>query len=156
MSDRIVIMDHGRIAQIGGPEELYDRPQSRYVADFVGRSNFISATTRGRENAILLAEAEGLTFRARGGDGIPVGSPITLSLRPEEIRLAGSGSGHRMAVTNRIFLGEHTEYHLTSGAIPHLIAVVPRTAEAGSALLAPGAEVIASWREGAALALEND
>lgn len=154
MSDRIVIMDHGRIAQIGGPEELYDRPQSRYVADFVGRSNFIGATGRGREAEILVAEAGGLIFHARGGEKIGPGSPVTLSLRPEEIRLAPSGEGHRMVVTHRIFLGEHTEYHLTSGALPHLVAVVPRTAEAGSALLAPGAEVMASWRDGAALALD--
>ena len=153
MSDRICIMGQGRIRQTGTPEDLYDRPQSRYVADFVGRSNFIQAVAVGRDGGHLAATAGGLSFRARGGEGIAPGEAVTLSLRPEEVRLAPGGEGHEMEVTHRIFLGEHTEYHLHSSALGHLVAVMARAAEGGDGVLAPGARVMARWRDGAALAL---
>jgi len=153
MSDRICIMGQGRIRQTGTPEDLYDRPQSRYVADFVGRSNFIQAVAVGRDGGHLAATAGGLSFRARGGEGIAPGEAVTLSLRPEEVRLAPGGEGHEMEVTHRIFLGEHTEYHLHSPALGHLVAVMARAAEGGDGVLAPGARVMARWRDGAALAL---
>ncbi len=154
MSDRIVIMDHGRIAQIGTPEDLYDRPASRYVADFVGRSNLIPAIAKSVQGDVILAEAAGgLTFSARGGAGHGPGAALTLSLRPEEVRIAKDGEGHAMEITHRIFLGEHTEYHLRSAAIDHLVGVLPRSAD-GAALL-PGAQVSVSWRDGAALALAD-
>ncbi|MDQ2067470.1 ABC transporter ATP-binding protein [Xinfangfangia sp. CPCC 101601] len=155
MSDRICIMGQGRIVQTGTPEDLYDRPQSRYVADFVGRSNFIKAEVAGREGDLLAAKAGGSVIKARGGEGLAQGSAVTLSLRPEEIRLAPAGEGLPVTVTHRIFLGEHTEYHLQSKALGTLVAVVPRGSEAAGAL-APGAEVVAQWRDGAALALQAE
>ncbi|MCB5410933.1 ABC transporter ATP-binding protein [Pseudogemmobacter faecipullorum] len=153
MSDRIVIMDHGRIAQVGTPEELYDAPASRYVADFVGRSNFIPARVTSAETGAILAEAAGgLQFVARGR-AVEPGREVTLLLRPEEVKLAREGSGHAMEITHRIFLGEHTEYHLRSGAIGRLVAVMPRSADAAD--LSPGSRVQVSWRQGAAFILTD-
>jgi spermidine/putrescine transport system ATP-binding protein len=156
MSDRICIMDQGRIAQIATPEELYDRPQSRYVADFVGRSNFIPAKVTGHDGGLVVAEAAGaLRVLARGDAALPPGAAITLSLRPEEITLATAQEGIEAEVTHRIFLGEHTEYHLKSPSLGTLVAVAPRASEARNGALAPGARVRLHWRDGAALALKD-
>ncbi len=155
MSDRVCIMQQGKIAQIGTPEELYDRPKNRYVADFIGRSNFITARVAGRDGERLLAEGPGgLRFVARvGAEPAPEGA-VTLSLRPEEIRIAPEGGeGHAMRVTHRIFLGEHIEYHLRSEALDHLVAVAPRSAEVAGGAPDVGAAVRVAWRDGAALAL---
>ncbi len=157
MSDRICIMNRGRIVQIGSAEDLYDRPESRYVADFVGRSNFIPARVLGREGELIAAEGPGgLRFLARGNAKTPEGR-ILLCLRPEEIRIQPvAAGGHAMRITQRIFLGEHIEYHLQSPAVERLIAVVQRPAETLGGLLGVGAEVAAVWRDGAALALSED
>ena len=160
MSDRVCIMHQGRIAQIGTPEELYDQPSNRYVADFIGRSNFITARAVGRDGEQVLAEGPGgLRFVARSGKGMATGSAVTLSLRPEEIRIlpkGGADGGHEMQVTHRIFLGEHVEYHLRSAALEHLIAVVPRSVNLIEGAPDVGMSVHASWRNGAALALAED
>ncbi len=160
MSDRVCIMHQGRIAQIGAPEELYDQPQNRYVADFIGRSNFIAARAVGRDGERLLAEGPGgLRFVARAGEKAADEGAVTLSLRPEEIRVApdgAAGEGHEMRVTHRIFLGEHVEYHLRSAALDHLIAVVPRSADIADGTPGVGVGVRVSWRDGAALALVED
>ena len=158
MSDRVCIMHQGRIAQIGTPEELYDQPQNRYVADFIGRSNFIAARAMGRDGERLLAEGPGgLRFVARAGEKV-ADEGVTLSLRPEEIRVApdGAGEGHEMRVTHRIFLGEHVEYHLRSAALDHLVAVVPRSTDIAEGTPGVGVAVRVSWRDGAALALAED
>ncbi len=155
MSDRICIMNQGRIAQIGAPEELYDRPRSRYVADFIGRSNFIPARIVATQGDLMLAEsAGGQRLAVRGAPAAP-GTRVTLSLRPEEIVLSPDREGHEVEVTNRIFLGEHTEYHLNSATLGMLVAVVPRAAGASGAL-DRGARVRVSWRDGAALALAEE
>ncbi|WP_347266206.1 ABC transporter ATP-binding protein [Paracoccus sp. (in: a-proteobacteria)] len=157
MSDRVCIMHRGRIAQIGTPEELYDRPQSLYVADFIGRSNFIAARALGHSGGQVLAEGPGgLRFLARAGTGVAEGTAVTLSLRPEEIRVlpdGPDGEGHGMRVTHRIFLGEHVEYHLRSAAIEHLVAVVPRAADIAEGNPGAGTAVRVAWRDGAALVL---
>ncbi|PTM94129.1 ABC transporter ATP-binding protein [Mycoplana dimorpha] len=160
MSDRVCIMHQGRIAQIGTPEELYDQPQNRYVADFIGRSNFIAARAVGRDGERLVAEGPGgLRFVARAAEKTAGEGTVTLSLRPEEIRVApdgAAGEGHEMRVTHRIFLGEHVEYHLRSAALDHLIAVVPRSTDIAGGTPGVGVAVRVSWRDGAALALAED
>ncbi|WP_207101138.1 ABC transporter ATP-binding protein [Paracoccus shandongensis] len=159
MSDRVCIMNQGQIAQIGTPEDLYDRPQSRYVADFVGRSNFIPSRVVGMAGDRVRARGpQGLAFTARTPGPLAAGTEIVLSLRPEDVRIAplGAPDGHPMRITHRIFLGEHTEYHLSSVAIGHLVAVVPRGADAAAHDLEVGAEVAALWRDGGPLALTKD
>ena len=64
MSDRIAVMNEGLVAQVGRPEDLYDRPSSRFVAGFIGESNFLPAIVRGIEDDIVVAEYEGATIRA--------------------------------------------------------------------------------------------
>ena len=80
ISDRIAVMDRGRILQIGTPLEIYHRPANRFVADFVGLANFVE----GRVIAAGRVEMQGVTLSVRDGAG---NGAVTLLLRPEAIRL---------------------------------------------------------------------
>src|SRR5512136_1057502 len=64
LSDQVVVMNQGRIEQIGAPSEVYRKPQTRFVADFIGRANFVQATVRGRRDGQLVLDALGATLTA--------------------------------------------------------------------------------------------
>ncbi len=160
MSDRVCIMRSGRIVQMGSPRKLYDRPASRYVADFVGKSNFFS----GRVTAVEAGRTE---LAAAGGHLIAGGAPVEIamgqtasaSLRPEQIALHRKGAGGNtlpVTVINRIFLGEHTEYLVRNTDLGEFLVLVSRQAEAIEGEFEPGDQALASWQDGAALILGDD
>ena len=159
LSDRICVMRAGRIVQIGSPQELYDHPASRYVADFVGTSNFfdgrVSAVAGGRATLTLDA---GLSFEGRAGAGLSVGDPACLSVRPEQISLAAAPADRALEVSvhNRIFLGEHTEYLVRHAALGNLIVLAPRRAEIGARAFSVGDTAFVSWSADSALILPQD
>src|SRR5258708_33047439 len=64
MSDRIAVMNAGLVAQVGRPEDLYDRPGSRFVGSCLGRTNFLPAIVRGLEDDVVVAECDGAIIRA--------------------------------------------------------------------------------------------
>jgi putative spermidine/putrescine transport system ATP-binding protein len=88
MSDRVVVMFDGRIAQIGAPIDIYDRPATREVASFVGQVNLIEAVVLAVDDAGCRARTCFGEIRVAGANGAKVGAPITLALRPEAISLA--------------------------------------------------------------------
>jgi ABC-type Fe3+/spermidine/putrescine transport system ATPase subunit len=83
LGDRVAVMNRGRLDQVGSPEELYDRPATRFVATFVGRSNVLDGTWE--EGAVRLPE--GVRWPAEGIDGPSPGEPVELVLRPEALAL---------------------------------------------------------------------
>jgi putative spermidine/putrescine transport system ATP-binding protein len=94
LSDRVVILDHGKLVQEGAPTALYDRPRTRFVADFLGKSNFLQCTVEapGPELLQLAAGGTRLVQRVAPGEPHPVhGVPLLLSLRPEKIALLAEG-----------------------------------------------------------------
>ncbi len=98
MSDRIAVMRDGRIEQLGTAEEIYHHPASHFVARFIGRCNLFSATTINIEQDRLLAKSSvlGKVCCPLGGNVVfASGSPVTLALRPEQIRLAESTDDER-------------------------------------------------------------
>lgn len=161
MSDRICIMQSGRIVQVGGPRELYDRPLSRYVADFIGKSNFFDGKVKGREGDLAVLDCSGIALTGRVATSVESGRRATLSLRPEQItlsRVAGADAGTTVPVQvlNRIFLGEHTEYLVRSASLGEVLVLVPRRGEAREAAFEPGETAHASWAQDAGLVLENE
>ena len=106
MSDRIVVMNKGRIEQVGTPDEVYGKPASPFVADFVGRMNFIEgklvdATSADCRGAILKFDGQ-LTYAA--------GTPVTICLRPEDIVVrdtSGSANSFDVDVGVMEFMGNH-------------------------------------------------
>ena len=98
LSDRIAVMNGGQIEQLGTPEELYDRPRTRFVADFIGTTNLLSGTVASvtADGAILDLDAGGRCVV--GADGLAPGAAVEIAVRPEALELIptpGRGSGRR-------------------------------------------------------------
>jgi spermidine/putrescine transport system ATP-binding protein len=159
MSDTVSIMRRGRIVQQGSPAALYDAPVSAWVADFVGKSNFLEGEVAGVAGGVAQILAGGGPMRGRlvpGGAALAAGDPAVLAIRPEMVRLASPDTGGVAGrVLNRIFLGEHTEFLVRTERLGDLLALVPRGAEEDCPA-APGDAVALAWPERAALALRDD
>ena len=172
MSDVIVVMKDGRIQQQGLPTDLYEHPTTRFVADFLGSSNFIPATVLEFDAATRMATVRserGLVLRGKVTD--PVSSPavddaVTVATRPErlEVRAAAatdgtestSGTTAWTGVPGRIsqgtYLGDHTEYRIATDLVGELIVRRQNTKGTQSSLGAgPGDPVVATWHEDANL-----
>ncbi|MGF7161473.1 spermidine/putrescine transport system ATP-binding protein [Rhodoligotrophos appendicifer] len=165
MSHRVCVMREGRIVQIGSPQELYDRPVSRYVADFVGKSNFFEGRAQARTGDlvdVLLAGDKRVSARDFGREPVAVGNRIAVSIRPEQMILvrdpAGLPDGTAVAadalVLNRIFLGEHTEYLVRAEHLGEFLVMTPRQVEQVERPFDVGDRVAVGWRPGAALILQ--
>src|SRR5262249_2104417 len=101
MSDRIAVMNDGKLAQVGRPEELYDRPASRFVAGFIGESNFLPAVVRGVEGETVVAECQGALVRSFCNSRPGCGESIVLTTRPERMRFV-DGDWSPTAPHNRL------------------------------------------------------
>jgi len=116
MADRIVVMNHGVIEQIGSPVEIYRRPASAFVADFIGVMNFVGGTVVG-PGRVRLGRLE-LTCEA---DGIAPGTAVTIAIRPEDIRVQDVQGGEENAFEARIeamtFLGSFFRVNLAGEAL---------------------------------------
>ena len=159
LSDRICVMRAGEIVQAGSPQDLYDRPMTRYVADFVGTSNFFDGTVEkasNGESAITLGND--LTYASALGSIIATGQRGCLSVRPEQVRLSKHEvpGGLPATVQNRIFLGEHIEYVVRHDHLGSITALAPRQADAGLSTLGKGDSVWVHWTPDAALILRPD
>lgn len=119
MSRRIIVMEGGRVAQSGSPEEIYQTPKSRFVADFIGLSNFVEARVLGpASEGIWRIESALGTHAASGGERTP-GETVLLAIRPEHISLAttpflGDGA-FEATLRRRYFLGPYSEYFVAVG-----------------------------------------
>jgi putative spermidine/putrescine transport system ATP-binding protein len=92
LSDHVAILNHGRLIQLGAPAQLYEQPRTRFVADFLGKSNFLHGTVRevspaARGTLTLQSGATRLVQAAGAGARPALGTPALLSLRPEKIAL---------------------------------------------------------------------
>jgi spermidine/putrescine transport system ATP-binding protein len=168
MSDRICIMRDGQEVQSGSPRELYDQPVNRYVADFVGKSNFIGgkiATANGRSVSI---QSDGGTLfsccPSSSRDGYTVGGNASIAIRPELIAIGPSDSGTEALGTdvaipgrikNRIFLGEHTEYLVSTLGYGDILVLSPKHIENIRGGFELGEDVAIGWKNEIALALED-
>jgi ABC-type Fe3+/spermidine/putrescine transport system ATPase subunit len=100
MSDRIAVINHGRIEQVGAPVDLYDRPVNRFVASFVGETNFLEATAVGIEAGTVVANLGNRRVRAVGNGPVAPGAPLILAVRPEKFWFARR-SAVRMSIALR-------------------------------------------------------
>jgi len=92
MADRIAVMDAGRIAQVGAPQELYNRPASRFVADFLGEANFAAGRVV-QAGPLAMIETPCGVFAAPQSHRLSVGTEVTCCVRPERIELSPSAAG---------------------------------------------------------------
>jgi len=124
MSDRLAVMSHGQIEQVGSPSEVYEQPANAYVADFLGLSNLIPGTARGLNNGANLVAIGGRYFSAQNGAIDAVG-PVSLCIRPERVVLGQSGDNSLSGVVDRvIYTGSMLQVLIQVDGIGELQAVV--------------------------------
>ena len=120
MSDRIIVMNGGKVEQDGTPEDLYFRPQSRFVAEFIGETNLISGTVRGMENGSVLIDWNGVDIHGAAHGHRPTeGSKVTASLRLENVlchpQKPADSNAIEGRVVNRLFKGSRTSVDIRVG-----------------------------------------
>jgi len=120
MSDRIAVMNKGQIEQVGSPADLYDRPVNRFVASFVGESNFLEGTVIGNEGGRIVVSVGASTVKALGHRPARIGAPVACMVRPEKIQCSdGRGASQETGmntlpavVRDVTFVGETHRYLL--------------------------------------------
>jgi len=123
LSDRIVVMNAGKIEQIGPPSDVYRRPQTRFVADFIGRANFVQGTVRDRRDGQLVLDALGATLTALASTSeIHTGETVTLVVRPEMVEIDSPQAQTEGIVRRAAYLGNVIEYDVEVGG--QLLALV--------------------------------
>ena len=148
MSDRVAVMDHGLLEQVGRPEDVYRRPMTQFVASFVGLANQLAGRIAGTApGGRYEVDLDHLGRRlVHGPPGLAGGTPVSVVVRPEDLRLtpaADTQSGPAAAtVVDVAFLGAHRTVRLDAGALGHLVAIGQ-----GQSAIAPDDKVVLSWAD---------
>ncbi|MCR5295565.1 MAG: ABC transporter ATP-binding protein [Lachnospiraceae bacterium] len=114
ISDKVIIMENGIVAQMGTPQEIYYHPKSEFVADFIGEANFLRGPLISRNGANGTADISGNKVDVAGVEGHKVGDTCTLVLRPESALVADQGQ-LPCTVTLSCFMGSYQNYHVLVG-----------------------------------------
>jgi iron(III) transport system ATP-binding protein len=111
LSDRIVVMNQGNLEQIGTPMEIYRFPKSRFVADFIGRANFVPGTVRELNNSHITVNSldKMLTLSSVKGE-LHAGQQVTLIIRPEMVDIQKTGGKLTGTIRRAVYLGDVIEY----------------------------------------------
>ena len=157
MSDRIAVMNRGRVEQLGSPEELYERPLTRFVADFIGTTNLLTGTVESVDSDHAVVRLESRELCVVGRSDLVVGRGIELSIRPESVELRPPGgtsyspSPISATVEQVAYLGGSVQYHLRSNGGLTITALSAKT----GLRLPVGSAVNVSWPPAEALVLAD-
>ncbi|MEW5960929.1 MAG: ABC transporter ATP-binding protein, partial [Chloroflexota bacterium] len=161
MSDRIAVMNEGLILQIGDPVDIYERPYNRFVADFIGETNFIEGEVIAvQPDQTMVGLGEGVQIRARPAENVAAGQVVTVAIRPEKMSLhptPANGAGVPVVVEEAIYIGTDTRYKMRLAGRHHVVA---RIQNIGSNLdevhpYQRGDQVYLSWDTDSALVLTS-
>jgi spermidine/putrescine transport system ATP-binding protein len=163
MSDRLVVMNAGRIEQLGAPRDVYERPRTRFVAGFIGTSNIISGKVASMDGSTALLDTgadETILVPHATEAGATVGGPLDITVRPEKILIAAErpDSGRcaiRGRVTEVVYLGTSTQYDVNALGGAELRVFVQNAADSTD-IAERGADVWMSWRPEHTLPLAAD
>jgi spermidine/putrescine transport system ATP-binding protein len=152
ISDRIAVMNHGRIEQLGRPDEVYDRPATQFVAEFLGASNLLDGTYRGaRDGWGQVDLSAGESIRIPVDPALVAGEAVKVGVRPEKVHVYTGGTDSRagdnvIAATLRsaLFVGLSYQYFFDASGGRQLSAF-DRNA-GGGAVAAPGDGVRLAWQ----------
>jgi spermidine/putrescine transport system ATP-binding protein len=154
MSDRIGVMHGGRLLQVGTPEDIYERPRSPVIADFIGDTNMLSATARHDGHMVL---GPGQVVRANVD--VPPGAQVVLTLRPERLRLFPArdsvdptDNALDAKVVRRVYLGNAITYDVDAAGVT--LRVRQRNAP-GQRSFAVGDDVKVAWTTDAAVLVDR-
>ena len=147
MSDRIAVMHAGKVEQLGTPEELYERPATRFVADFIGTTNLLHGMVQ-PDASVRLATGE---VAPVVHNGLAAGSEVELSVRPESIGLVPASAVGAIPATveQAAYLGTTISYQVRTAGGLSLTVLAPKT----GLRLPVGSEVAVTWSPSEALVL---
>ena len=137
MADAIAVMNEGRIVQIGSPRALYERPDNRFVADFLGQTNFITAEVLGRRGRHVVLHCAAGDFRsACFPEDLPTTGNVTCSVRPESLQLVYPGQSppddamnrFDATLTDAVYLGDAAQHaiNVADGLTLKVLELKPR------------------------------
>jgi len=121
LSSKVAVMSEGRIEQLGRPREIYENPRSRFVAEFIGTSNFINGVVSDRQGDCFTVETSEGRLKVDGAADVAAGAHVVVSIRPEAVELStrswdgtvpNEWSG---TITNRAFLGDSVDHVIGVG-----------------------------------------
>lgn len=151
MSDRIGVMSNGKLQQVGTPKEIYTTPKNRFVASFIGETNFLPGTAE--DGAVRLSNGDRIaveTLRA-----VDKGRAVTVTVRPEQVRIGPAGKDALAAkVTSLVYFGTDTHCHVALSDGTEIVVRLQSPAS-GDAGLSIGQDVGISFGPGAAQVVED-
>jgi spermidine/putrescine transport system ATP-binding protein len=156
MSDRIAVMDKGRVLQVGTPREIYTRPADRFVAGFIGETNFMPCTVVSSDRTRAIARmGDGFTVEVESEAAFANGTAATLSVRPEHARVIASRQSGLLDATieNLVFVGSGLQLHARLNDGSSFMVLQPDSGKA--APLEIGQLVSIAINDGAARLLRN-
>jgi spermidine/putrescine transport system ATP-binding protein len=136
MSDRVAVMNKGQILQIGSPRTIYDHPAERFVANFIGDTNFIEAEIVSIANGGAKVKLDsGATVSASMPPGATASGRVTLVVRPEHTRLVVPANGAPLSgrLENVVYFGTDTHYHVQLAQGSEFIVRMQNTRDRGAA-----------------------
>ncbi|WP_368620778.1 ABC transporter ATP-binding protein [Paraburkholderia sp. BR13444] len=162
MANRLAVMSEGQIVQLGTPHEVYEYPNSRFSAEFIGSTNLFEGRTVEDEPDHVFIETPDLTCRLHVNHGItgPLGMPVTISVRPERIALTrkppeGAYNWGKGVVTNIAYMGGYSLYHVKLEGGKTVIANVTSLALTEIDPPSWGDEVYVRWSASAGVVLTS-
>jgi putrescine transport system ATP-binding protein len=152
MADRIGVMNHGRLIQVGPPSEIYEQPNSRWIADFIGDVNLIEAKVHAAEpGSLLVASSVAGDLRAASARDCKPGDTVWVALRPEKVRISRESPPARDVncvagkVGNVGYLGEFSLYRVRLDCGFEMKAMVPNITRIAERAIKPDDSVWLSW-----------
>ncbi|MYC75371.1 ABC transporter ATP-binding protein [Candidatus Poribacteria bacterium] len=160
LSDRIAVMNDGKILQVGTPSEIYDSPQSRFVADFIGTSNFLEGTLIS-QNEIMLKTESPLRIVSTPSENIPLNAFVTVAVRPERIDLRMTPASDltnclRGVIQDESYLGTTLQYTIQTDYPTPLIVHQQNTGMKDEHRFQRGDTVHLQWTPENAIVLKSD
>jgi ABC-type Fe3+/spermidine/putrescine transport system ATPase subunit len=161
LSDRIVVMRDGKLEQVGSPAEVYQQPMSRFVAGFLGLSNFFRGSVTDRAGDTLFVRcSDGMALSLTGT--APVGSAVTVALRPEAVRVlpvAGTNSKPNqveVVLEQAVYRGFMVHYYMRLPNGEPLVACAQNTGTMTGPSFSAGEAVLAEWDDSANRLVRDD
>ena len=160
LSDRIAVMNDGHILQEGTPQEIYERPRTRFVADFIGQTNFFEGSVEDDGDVIVVRDDTGLSIRCAPVNFARRGGKVAVSVRPEKIApLNGATPPANVfegTFVRRTYLGDLVQYHVLLPGGRELTVQRQNERDDLASQWDVGQRVEVAWDEASALVLEMD
>jgi spermidine/putrescine transport system ATP-binding protein len=155
LSDRIAVMNEGRVLQEGTPEEIYERPRSRFVADFIGQTNFFDGVVQEVGDPTIVRVEGGLRLRCAPAEGVAKDDVVSVAIRPEKILPAEGAASLENRVTGTLvrltYLGDLLQYHVLLAGGVEVVCQRQNEPGTGGPRWAVGEPVELAWPAASAL-----